>query len=126
MRQFSTKVSEELEATNRQAAIAVTRAYSHTTHTNLLMECGLQTRPDRHSIAKSILFFKKKKGKSPEYLEKLLPKEVDNTNYNIRNSQDIRLPRITKNHFLKSFLPSSIRAWNLLEENMRNIADVEH
>ena len=121
----SAKVSEELESTQRQAAIAITRAYSHTTHTNLLKECGLQTLQDRRSIAKSILFFKIKKGKAPEYLEKLLPKEVGNTNYNLRNSHDVRLPRITKNYFLKSFLPSSIRAWNLLQENVRNIADVD-
>ena len=119
------RVSDELESIQRQAALAITRAYSHTTHVNLLRECGLQTLKDRRSQAKSILFFKIKKGKAPEYLQDLIPQEVGTANYNLRNSQDIRLPKTNKNYFLKSFIPSSIKAWNDLSENVRNIAEVD-
>ena len=122
----SKALSDDLESSQRQAAIAATRAYNHTTHANLLQECGLQTLQTRRQMAKVVLFFKIKKGKAPEYLQGLLPEEVqENTDYNLRNSQDIRLPKISKNYFLKSFIPSSIHAWNKLSENIRNIAEVD-
>ena len=70
--------------------------------------------------------FKIRKGKTPDYLRTLLPADVgENQAYNLRNSQDIRLPKITKNYFLKSFIPSTIKAWNQLCENIRNIAEVD-
>ena len=92
----------------------------------LLKECALQTLQDRRTVAKLVLFFKMKKGKSPEYLQNLIPEEVQTrTAYNLRNSQDVMLPKVTKNYFLKSFIPSTIRAWNKLSMDIRNIADVD-
>ena len=122
----SAELASDIEAIQRQAAIAATRAYSHTTHTNILRECGLITLHSRRQMAKSILLFKIMNGKAPEYLQWLLPEQVgDNMNYNLRNSLNIRLPHITKNYFLKSFIPSSIRAWNKLSDDVKSITEVD-
>ena len=122
----SNNSSEAMESVQRQAAIAATRAYKNTSNTYLLPECGLESLQDRRTKAKLTLMFKIRRGKTPDYLRILLPKDVgENQAYNLRNSQNIRLPKITKNYFLKSFIPSTIKSWNLLSENLRNIAEVD-
>ena len=56
----------------------------------------------------------------------LLPDEVGkDIDYNLRNSQDIQLPKISKNYFFKSYIPSTIRLWNELTEIIQSIAEVD-
>ena len=89
-------------------------------------ECDLESLQTRRKMAKLTIFFKMKKGLAPEYLQSLLPEEVGkNIEYNLRNSNHVRLPKISKNYFLKSFLPSVIRAWNRLSDNIRILDTVE-
>jgi len=45
--------------------------------------------------------------------------------YNTRNAGNIRLPKITKNYFLKSFLPSSVKLWNKLTLTLRQMANLD-
>ena len=119
-------LSDAIESVQRQAAIASTRAYRKTPTPNLLNECGLDSLQDRRCRAKLVLMFKMKKGKTPDYLRTLLPGEVgENQGYNLRNSQDIRMPKVNKNYFLKSFIPSTIKSWNKLNENIRSISEVD-
>ena len=72
----------------RQAALAITRAYQLTPQRILLIGLGLESLETQSSKAKLVLFFKIKNNVSPEYLSNLLPKEVGETvHYGLRNSQ---------------------------------------
>ena len=86
-------LSDQLENIQRQAALAITRAYQHTSHTNLLLELGLQTLHQRRTNSKLILLFKIKNNLTPEYMKGLLPAEIgDNTNIQTRTARSIRHP----------------------------------
>ena len=87
---------------------------------------GLQTLQSRRTQAKTLTFYKIYKDISPAYLKELVPKEVgEQTHRNLRNTQDIRPPKTSKNYFLKSYIPSSIRLWNKLPHNIRSIAKLD-
>jgi len=102
-------LSEMLENVQRQAALTITWAYRNTSHECLLKELGLDPLSKRRSKSKLLLLYKIKNGQTPQYLQDILPEQVgDCVKYNTRNAENIRLPKITKNYFLKSFLPSSI------------------
>ena len=119
-------LSDELESVQRHAAIAATRAYKNISNVNLLHECGLETLQSRNTHAKIVLFFKIKNNITPDYLKRLLPDEVGkNIDYNLSNSQDIQLRKISKNYFLKSYIPTTIRLWNGLTENIWSIAEAD-
>jgi len=122
----SAALSDQLESVQRQAALAATRAYRHTSTNNLFQECGLATLKNRRTTAKLVLFYKIRSNITPNYLRDILPDQTARqANYNLRYSQDIRLPKIQKNYFLKSYIPSSIKLWNKLAENVRAVADVD-
>ena len=93
------ELSQKLENVQRQATIAATRAYNKTSSQHLLDECGLVTLHNRRIQAKLTTLYKIKKDIAPDYLKTLLPKEVgDNIDYDLRDTTDIRLPKITKNY----------------------------
>ena len=72
------------------------------------------------------MFYKITRDITPDYLKELIPEEVgDNMYYDLRNSQDIRLPKLTKNYFFKSFIPSSIKLWNNLGNDIRSVNKVD-
>ena len=59
-------------------------------------------------------------GSAPEYLQTLVPPIVQiTTTHNLRNSDDIRNFRARTNLFNNSFLPSTIRAWNELADEIK-------
>ena len=117
-------LSEMLESVQRQACLAITSAYRHTSHMTLLKEVGLPLLKQRRIISKLTLFYKILNKLTPRYLRTILPDREENPRYLTRQHDDIRLPRITKNYFLKSFIPSTIRLWNKLNRNIRNIPDI--
>ena len=119
-------LSEQIENIQRQAALAITRAYQHTSHTNLLHELGLEPLHERRKKSKLILIFKIKNNLTPDYMKALLPEEVGaNANIQTRNARSIKNPAVigkrktTQNYFLKSFIPSSIQLWNNIPLNIR-------
>ena len=62
---------------------------------------------------------------TPNYLTSLIPSTVNETsNYNLRNSNDIRTVNARTSQYFSSFLPSSIREWNALPEEQRNATTV--
>ena len=79
----------------------------------------------RRIIAKLVLFYKIRHNIAPRYLRDLIPDAGQQTDYNLRNQHDVRLPRLLKNYFLKSYIPSSIKLWNGMAVDMREIAEVE-
>ena len=61
-------------------------------------------------------------GLTPEYLQSLIPPIIQNTTtYNLRNSSDLRNVHARTNLFCNSFIPSKIRAWNDLSDEIRTV-----
>lgn len=61
-------------------------------------------------------------GLTPNFLSSLVPVTVTETSqYNLRNSNDIRSVNARTSQYYNSFLPSTIREWNTLPEEQRNV-----
>ncbi len=57
--------------------------------------------------------YKAKNKLLPKYLLEIIPPTIAETSsYPLRNSLNYILPKSKKNYFLKSFIPSAIKAWN--------------
>ena len=75
---------------------------------NLYSEIGWDTLESRRK--KNTLFYKMVHNLTPNYLTSLIPSTVNETsNYNLRNSNDIRTVNARTSQYFSSFLPSSIR-----------------
>ncbi len=74
---------------------------------------------DRCNNAMLTMFFKMKINLTPSYLTQLLPVHNNDTGYDLRNSSNIRIPFTRLETFRRSFIPSAIRLWNRLDENVR-------
>ena len=86
----------------------------------LLKEIGwepLETRRKNHELS---MMYKMTHHLSPQYLSELVPDTVGNlSNYNLPNANNIQMVTYQTNHYFTSFLPSAIRGWNELSENLR-------
>ena len=61
-------------------------------------------------------------GMAPSYMSNLLPNLVrDNNPYNLRNRNNIAIPRVRLSVPQNSFFPATISLWNNLSENTRNM-----
>ena len=82
----------------------------------LYRETGLETLESRHKNHKLYLFYK-------TYLSSLIPPLVENTTvYGLRNATNIRQTLSRTQLYYNSFLPSCIRAWNVLNVNVNSLA----
>ena len=114
----SERAEKLLEKIQRQAAIAITRAYKHTKHTDLLTGTGLMSLKQRRQNSKLNLIFKIKNNLTPKYLRDLLPKHRRNRPIT-RNEHNIQEIRTKRDYMLKSTIPSSIKLWNKLSVPLR-------
>jgi hypothetical protein len=113
--------SKQLENVQRQAALVCSQAYRHTSHRLLLEDMGLELLATRRNCHKLVMFFKMVNNMTPEYLRNIVPQQVGHiTNYNLRNVSDFRTPHSRTIRYRKSFLPSTIKAWNGLDNDTRN------
>ena len=65
-------------------------------------------------------------GVSPNYLSSLIPASVeDSTTYNLRNANSYRHTLSRSQLYYRSFLPSSIRAWNNLSLEVRQSNSIQ-
>jgi len=109
----SIEILNTLEKVQRQGLLQITSAYKKTSHNSLLNEVGISLLMKRRQMQKIQFMYKYTENKLPAYINDLIPDTVDDaTNYNLRNKNDIVVPRSKKNYFLKSFIPSSIKTWN--------------
>ena len=123
---LSQEMAHTLESTQRRAALMITSAYKCTKNDNLLNELGLSPLSERRKYFKLVLFFKMKTQRTPEYLSNLCPPEVaDKMTYDLRNAAKIDEIKSTKNYFLKSFLPSTIKLWNNLPAQIKSSNTIE-
>ena len=84
---------------------------------NLNSEIGWDTLEAKRKKQKLTLFYKMVHNLTQNYLTSLIPSTVNETsNYNLRNSNNIRTVNARTSQYFSSFLPSSIRELNALSE----------
>ena len=117
---------DSLEKVQREGLLLITSAYKKTSHQTLLYEVGIPLLANRRQMQKIQFIYKHYEKLIPPYLENLIPNTVQEvTNYNLRNKDDIMLPKSKKNYFLKSFIPSSIKTWNEANMEIRQAASYD-
>lgn len=109
-----------LDKIQNECARIVTGATRLVSIESLNTEVNWETLEQRRYNHRLILFYKIKHGIAPEYLSASIP-DQSNTRYNLRNSNDITgiLARTTL--YFNSFFPSTIREWNNLPLEIRNL-----
>jgi hypothetical protein len=108
---------KRLEDTQRQAALACTGAYKHTSHVRLLEELGWPTLSTRRKHHRLNLMFKIQNNLAPKYLTDLCPKLTsERTTYDLRTGMNITQPQTKTTTYQKSFFPQSIKDWNNLPQ----------
>ena len=112
--------NQRLEATQRRAAIACTRAYNRTSTQGLLDELGWTTLQCRRSYYKLIQLYKMIHDQTPGYLKMLLPpKQGYFSRYPTRRDNDFLLLRCKTVKYQNSFLPSTLQLWNNLDNRLK-------
>ena len=82
----------------------------------------LESWRNKHKLT---LFYYIKSGMSPHYLTTLIPPLHGNTStYNLRNANDIGTVHANSQLYYDSFLPSVIRKWNKLPEDIRQSSNI--
>ena len=108
-----------------EAAQIVTGATKLVSINALLSETGWETLAARRKKHKLHLFFKMVNALSSEYLVSLVPPAVGSlTPYPLCNATNIQTIHSAFQSYYNSFLPSVIRAWNDLSEEVRNSATI--
>ena len=115
--------ANELEKIQIEAARIVTGATRLVSLNLLYSETGWDTLASRRNKHKITMIYKMYHGLSPVYLSSLLPPTVgENVPYTLRNPTNIRTIHSHSQLYFNSFLPSAVRTWNSLPEEIRNIA----
>ena len=110
-----------LESIQIEASRIITGATKLCSIQKLYDDTGLQTLQARRSNAKLSHLYKIINGLTPQYLRALIPQRVQTTSrYPLRNMNDLIVPTARTVSYINSFLPSTIREWNSLDESVRN------
>ena len=108
---------DELEKIQLEAARIVTGTKKLVSIDNLYSETGWETLKSRRKQHKLILFYKMVDNLTPIYLSSLLPPQVGNiSRYNLRNQDKYQTINYKSQLYFNSFLPSSVRDWNVTED----------
>ena len=117
---------EELEKIQHEAARIATGATRLVSLHSLYAEIKWDSLQKRRNDHKLSLLFKMKNNLTPDYLSSLLPQNVGNASrYSLRNSDNLQTIFSRTTLYSNSFLPSSIRAWNNLPTEARQIASID-
>ena len=122
---FSLESKKLLDTVHVEAARVVTGATKLSSIERIFMELGwesLQTRRNKHKLT---TFYKIMHGLAPTYLSDLiLPIVGQSNNYALRNADHIQGFRSNSNLFSEFFFPSTIKAWNSLPNEVREMTSV--
>ena len=112
----------DFEKIQNEAARIVTGATKLASINSLLSETGWETLSSRRNKHKLQLFYKIQNDLSPNYLSSLVPPTVGSTStYPLRNSKNLHTIYVLNSQlYSNSFLPSAIRDWNELPEEIRS------
>lgn len=115
----------ELDKIQNEAARVVTGATKLVSIDHLYKETRWESLSQRRWMHKLVQFYKMIKGLSPEFLSNLTPPTVGSTSqYALRNSNNIQTIHTRASNHYNSFLPSAVREWNALSEDIRNSESV--
>ena len=104
------------------AALIVTGLPVFSSLRSLYLETGWEKLAERRKTKKLILMYKIIKHETPRYLNDLLPSLVnDEGNYNLRNNTNYDLPFCRLCSYEMSYFPSTLKLWNDLNTENRNI-----
>ena len=114
--------SDRLEKVQLEAARIVTGLPSFASINSIYIETGWEKLKTRREARKLVLFYKIVNGQVPDYLTELVPPTVgDTNNYNLRNRLNISQPSYRLSTYRQSYFPSTIKSWNTLDLNLRQL-----
>ena len=106
----------------KQAARITTGTTKLVSLDKLYKEVGWQTLRRRRQDHKITLFYKMFNQPTPVHLSSLIPRQVNAiSHHNFRNSNDIHTIRPNTSLYHNSFLPSTLRQWNSLPVEVRQL-----
>ena len=112
-----------LERLQHRAARLVTGALFRSPTDKLLQELGWSSLRRRREINSLLHMYKMTQPRfcTPQYLTDILPASRDTvTRCSLRNASSITLPTNRLTSYKNSYIPSTIRAWNILPQRVRN------
>ena len=107
----------KLESIQYNAALAITGAVRGSSMEKLFSELGFEYLADRRWLRRLIFFYKIKNSYAPQYLFKILPKNIISRN-TTRNMNQIRNLSTRTDFFSFSFFPGTIRDWNAIDPSI--------
>ena len=112
---------QELDKIQAEAARIATRATRLVSLSALCKEIGWVSLEKRRFNYKLTLFYIMTHNLAPLYLSSLVPQSVSNiTRYNLRNSNNLQTIDVRTTLYYNSFLPSTVRAWNNVNEEAKH------
>jgi hypothetical protein len=89
-------------------------------------ELGWDSLDVRRKNRKLCLMYKIQKNLAPGYLIEACPPLVGAASaYNLRNAENIALPPSNKQGYSNSFFPSTVRLWNDLDKNTKDLNSLD-
>ena len=115
-------LTNKLEGVQRNAAVACTRAFRRTPTSSLLTELGWCSLEVRHKYFRLITLYKMIHNRTPSYLRSLLPpRQGQYANRPTRFEHNFCAPRTRGQMYHQSFIPRTVREWNILDEAQKQI-----
>ena len=113
---------EKLEKVHLEAARIITGLPIYASRESLYKETGWEKLKQRRERRKLCLFHKIHYGIAPSYLTEITtPLRRQEGNYNLRGNDDYNLPLYRLESTMISFFPSTIKLWNNLNRETRDI-----
>ena len=110
-----------IESIQIEAMRIVTGATKLCSIAKLYEDTGWETLQTRRTKQRLLIFYKMIHGLTPNYLNNLVPPLVrEYSQYSLRNARSIATLLSSTNLHYNSFLPSAIREWNNLSDEIRN------
>jgi hypothetical protein len=117
---MSMSLNKKIENVQLEASRIVTGGTRLVSLNSLYMETGWEKLKDRREKYKLVQFYKMTKNVTPHYINCLVPQTFANIHdYNTRNASALPVVRTRTSLYYNSFIPSSVRLWNLQPDNIR-------
>ena len=118
--------NDRLESIQRRAARVITGGTISTSVRCLYEELAMETLVVRRQRNIILFFHKMLNNNVPPYLLEMKPSSsLGSQTYNLRQSQNIAIPKCRLSKYQKSFLPHAITLWNGLENHLKQIQDYD-
>ena len=114
------ELSDLLEGLQYEAARICTGAIKFTSRDRLLAEIGWEPLHTRRKFSKLVFFYKMFNKLTPPYLYELIPNhDLPQTGRLLRRPSQQRQIKCRTDRYFRSFLPSAIRLWNDLPDEVK-------